>query len=195
MLEKVAERAADARDPVTKVADMAWRFEEQMNQKAAQLWPRRRGTYQMMYSKEDQAWLRWEGILRRQAWSTLLQVRDALLCDHRRQGARDRVLARWKDLGGLRMGRWTGDLWREGDAQQAIVTVWGRYAVWRKHEGRIQGRHNICRRRWEREMGEAINHARRGKDERRVWKLMRHLGGDREAGTQEEHEGRTGDGP
>ena len=35
----------------------------------------------------------------------------------------------------------------------------------------------MCRKRWEREMGEAINHARRAKVERRVWKLMRTLGG------------------
>ena len=36
-LEKVAERAADARDPVTKMADMAWRLEDQMNQMAQAL--------------------------------------------------------------------------------------------------------------------------------------------------------------
>ena len=176
-LDRVAERAMDARDLVIKMAEMAWKFEDRMSQTALDLWPRRRGNYQVMYTEANQKWLKWEGTLRRCAWGTLLQVRDRLFETNRSKGARNRVLARWKDQTGMRLGRWSGDLWREGDALHAIVTVWSRYAVWRRHEGRIQGRHNVCRRVWDRRMGEAINQARRAKDERRVWKLMRVLGG------------------
>ena len=139
-----------------------------MNQTAERLWPRRQGNYQMIYSEKDRKWLRWESVLRRYAWNTLLQVRDALFETNRVKGARARVLARWKDQTGLRMGRWTGDLRKQGDALQLVVTMWARFAVWRKHEGRIQGRHNLCRRTWEREWGEAIDQARKAKDERRV---------------------------
>ena len=130
-----------------------------------------------MYSEADQKWLKREGVLRRCAWDTLLQVRGRLMETNRGRGARNRVLARWKDQTGMRLGRWNGDLWREGDALHAILTVWARYAVWRKHEGRMRGRHHLCRRVWEREMGAAINQARKARDERRVWKLMRVLGG------------------
>ena len=116
-------------------------------------------------------------MLRRCAWDTLLKVRDGMLDTNRKKGARNRVLARWKKQKGLRMGRWTGDLWREGDALQLIMTVWARYAIWRKHWGRIRGRHHLCRTVWEQGMGAAIDQARRARDERRVWKLMRVLGG------------------
>ena len=39
-LERQTERALDPRDPETKMAEMAWRIEEYMNQVAEELWPR-----------------------------------------------------------------------------------------------------------------------------------------------------------
>ena len=62
-------------------------------------------------------------------------------------------------------------------SSDVLFTMWSRFAIWHKHEKRIRGRHRRCREAWDKTMEAAIYRARKDKDERRVWKLMRILGG------------------
>ena len=57
-LDRAEERAADPREPIDKMADMAWKLEDHMNQTAKELWPSRVGGYTMMYAPEDKRWLK-----------------------------------------------------------------------------------------------------------------------------------------
>ena len=76
---------------------------------------------------------------------------------------------------GTRMGR--GELWDSMDGAECIFFTWLRYARWHVHERQIRYCLAERTRTWEATMTWAVEHARRQNDSRRMWTLMRQLGG------------------
>ena len=70
-----------------------------------------------------------------------------------------------------------GELRAKGDAVDSLFQIWLRTARYLRHERAIRDRVRSCTRRWEQDLGIDISEARKAKDPRRVWQLMRQLGG------------------
>lgn len=60
---------------------------------------------------------------------------------------------------------------------ESVFFTWKNYASWAKLEGKIKGRTRRCIKAWEARILKDIEAARRQNDTRRMWKLMRILGG------------------
>ena len=161
--------------PLSRMADMVWSLEETLNQTAQEIWPRRPQGYIFSLSDDDRAWLKWQSVLRRHAWSTLLQVRDASIAKNLSSGPRCRLLRVNRTGRGMRMGG--GELWDSMDCMECIFTTWLRYARWHGHEDGIRSFLQKRTKAWEANMARAVEHARRQNDTRRMWALMRQLGG------------------
>ena len=86
------EAPADQWNPIARMAGMVWALEDTLNQTAQELWPSKPRSHKVPLEQDDKAWLRWQAVLRRQAWATLLRVRDTYIQKNLGPGSRCRVL-------------------------------------------------------------------------------------------------------
>ena len=149
-----------------------------MQKQAEIIWPCNKGDHKVCFSKEVKAQLRWHSILRRQAWMTVCDARNKIIDRCLGTCARNRMLNISKDreVVSYRLSPMLG-LFRRVDAMDLMFQTWFRWSRWHQQERKVKGiiHHNI--KKWERDMATAIEAARRGRDPRRMWRLMRELGG------------------
>ena len=167
--------SADQWDPMTGMADMVWALEDTLNQTAQELWPSKPRGYKVPLEQANKVWLRWQAVLRRQAWATLLRVRDTYIQRNLSPGPRCRVVRIHRTGRGMRMTG--GVLWDSLDGMECILATWLRYARWHSHERGIRKLLADRTKAWEAGMTKAVEHARWQNDTRRMWALMRQLGG------------------
>ena len=173
-IDTQAARNRDPRHPMDKMAEMVWQLEEEMNSKAREVWPSPRAGHKVTFPRETQARLKWLGILRRNAWSTFLRARDIMQADNIARGARGRVVAQSKGIIGFRIGR--GELWTMSNTLEIIIRSWRRITRWLQTDKEVKLTISRATKEWEKEIERTIEQARRDKDDRRVWQLMRVLG-------------------
>ena len=169
-------RRTSEQPAVDKMAEMVWDLESKMLEEAAAQWPRGPKRGGITFSSEDRRDLKWLGILRRKAWDTLMEVKNRHCMRHAMMHKRTIVLSLMKGEGGMRVPK-TGGLWRRVDLLDLMFQVWRRWTPWAQCEGKTRGRIRRCVRKWEQDTELAIEAARKAKDMRRVWHLMRELGG------------------
>ena len=146
-----------------------------MIDEAGRIWPRAKSRdHPIMFEPADRSWLHWQSILRRQAWLTLLQMRDSRIQKHLDAGPRSRVLTQHHKGDSMRMTN--GTLWKVADGLELILGVWNRYTRWHKLDRRIQSRTRWCVEKWEKALAQDIERARRTNDDRSMWHKMRILG-------------------
>ena len=169
---------ARARDPTLtgdRMARMVWDMETAMNTKARELWPRGGSRFPIPFSEDAKRRLRWHGILRQQAWMTMISTRTRLYEVNALKPAKDRVQRQHNKGTSLRVGK--GELWDQGDTMELILRAWHRYSRWHTQEAIIKGEIRRGTRQWEHSMETDIRTAGRDNDRRRQWHLMRVLGG------------------
>ena len=75
---------ADQSDPMSRMADMVWALEDTLNQTAQELWPSKPRSHKVPLEEDDKAWLRWQAVLRRQAWSDMPRQVSTFPCQNAR---------------------------------------------------------------------------------------------------------------
>ena len=79
-------REAKGDDPLLNCAEAIWAMEEDAGNIAEVLWPMGQERYAIRYGPEAKAKLKWDAVLKREAWKSLQWTITAAEEDYRRRG-------------------------------------------------------------------------------------------------------------
>ena len=91
----------------------------------------RNGQQRVRFGDATKAKLKWHGILRRQAWDTLVTVRSRELQTHMQGTVRARMIGVLRAGTGLRPND-DDTLWRPTELANMIFQAWRRWTPWRQ---------------------------------------------------------------
>ena len=173
--ERIDYRGQHPEETYEALANFMWEAEDLMNETARTLWPQGSRQHAVAFPEHIKSKLRWWAILRKRAWLTLLEVRDRIVSEYLKRPLQARVAKAVAKGSAFRLG--TGELWEFSEATELIFQVWKRYTVFSARD-RIVRRttgHHVDH--WEGQMGRDIERAGKQNDTRRMWGLLRTLGG------------------